>query len=214
MSSCPAQPSLHFSQVRKACEIFKLAVAAAQSLVLIAIPPIRSSPDCCSGKLAPGPTGRRKYNSCHKPEQGAEPTGGGQLPSVVVTGYLIPRVGVGPQPVTSYDQSYIQKTGYQNVTDVLQNLPIATGNFNPGVTPGFSFSPASASIALKDLLPNNTLVLVDGLRMPSSPFPQESRAVRSTLSTLIVFRWQPSIVSRFSMTAVAQFTVQTPWPGS
>jgi len=60
------------------------------------------------------------------------------------------------------------------VTDVLQSLPIATGNFNPGVTTGFSFAPAAASIALKDLGPNNTLVLVDGLRMPSFPFPQVS----------------------------------------
>jgi hypothetical protein len=55
------------------------------------------------------------------------------LQQVVVTGYLIPRIGEGPQPVTSYDQTYIQNTGYQNVTDVLQNLPGATGNFNPGV---------------------------------------------------------------------------------
>jgi iron complex outermembrane receptor protein len=100
--------------------------------------------------------------------------GGGQLEQVVVTGYLIPRVGQGPQPVTTYDQNYIKDTGYQNVTDVLQNLPSATGNFNPAVTSGFSFSPASASIALKGLPPNDTLVLVDGLRFPAFPFPQVS----------------------------------------
>ncbi|MFY9983611.1 MAG: TonB-dependent receptor [Chthoniobacterales bacterium] len=103
-------------------------------------------------------------------------TSGGQLQQVVVTGYLIPRIGEGPQPVTSYDQTYIQNTGYQNVTDVLQNLPGATGNFNPGVTTGFGFSPGGASIALKGLPPNDTLVLVDGLRMPSYPFPQVSTA--------------------------------------
>jgi iron complex outermembrane recepter protein len=107
---------------------------------------------------------------------GAQPSGGGELQQVVVTGYLIPRIGQGPQPVTSYDQQYIKNTGYQNVTDVLQTLPSATGNFNPAVTSGFSFSPASASIALKGLPPNDTLVLVDGLRMPSYPFPQESTA--------------------------------------
>ncbi|MBV8099397.1 MAG: Plug domain-containing protein, partial [Verrucomicrobia bacterium] len=110
------------------------------------------------------------------PAAGAAPSGGGELQQVVVTGYLIPRIGEGPQPVTSYDQQYIKNTGYQNVTDVLQTLPSATGNYNPAVTSGFSFSPASASIALKGLPPNDTLVLVDGLRMPSFPFPQQSTA--------------------------------------
>src|SRR6201984_214287 len=115
-------------------------------------------------------------NEANPAAAGAQPSGGGELQQVVVTGYLIPRIGQGPQPVTSYDQQYIKNTGYQNITDVLQTLPSATGNFNPAVTSGFSFSPASASIALKDLPPNNTLVLVDGLRMPSFPFPQVSSA--------------------------------------
>jgi iron complex outermembrane recepter protein len=115
--------------------------------------------------------------AANTPPAGQAPaTNGGELQTVTVTGYLIPRVGQGPQPVTNYDQSYIQKTGYQNLTDVLQNLPAATGNFNPGVTTGFGFSPGGASIALKGLPPNDTLVLVDGLRMPSYPFPQVSIA--------------------------------------
>jgi iron complex outermembrane recepter protein len=107
------------------------------------------------------------------PSPAAAPSGG-ELQQVVVTGYLLPRVGDGPQPIVNYDQNYIQKTGYQNVTDVLQNLPAATGNFNPGVTTGFGFSPGGASISLKGLPPNDTLVLIDGLRMPSYPFPQQS----------------------------------------
>lgn len=108
------------------------------------------------------------------PAAGENPAAGGELQTVTVTGYLLPRVGDGPQPITNYDQNYIQKTGYQNVQDVLQNLPAATGNFNPGVTTGFGFSPGGSSIALKGLPPNDTLVLVDGLRMPSYPFPQQS----------------------------------------
>jgi iron complex outermembrane recepter protein len=111
-------------------------------------------------------------NEANPAAAGAQPSGGGELQQVVVTGYLIPRIGEGPQPVTSYDQQYIKNTGYQNITDVLQTLPSATGNFNPAVTSGFSFAPASASIALKGLPPNDTLVLVDGLRFPSFPFPQ------------------------------------------
>jgi iron complex outermembrane recepter protein len=95
---------------------------------------------------------------------------------MTVTGYLIPRVGDGPQPVTSYDRDYIEKTGYQTVTDVLQNLPSAVGNFGPNTSTGFSFSPGSASIGLKGLPANDTLVLVDGLRYPQYPFPQISTA--------------------------------------
>jgi iron complex outermembrane receptor protein len=97
---------------------------------------------------------------------------GNELQQVTVTGYLLPHVGDGPQPVTSYDQTYITKTGDQNVADVLQSLPAATGNVNPGFIPGFGFQPGAASIALKGLLPNDTLVLVDGLRMPAYPFFQ------------------------------------------
>ncbi|MFZ0505477.1 MAG: TonB-dependent receptor [Chthoniobacterales bacterium] len=107
----------------------------------------------------------------------SSPSGEGeQLAPVTVTGYLIPRVGEGPQPVTNYDQEYIQKTGYQTVTDVLQNLPAAVGNFLPAVTAGISFSPGSASIGLKGLPPNDTLILVDGLRYPQYPLPQVSTA--------------------------------------
>lgn len=104
------------------------------------------------------------------------PTAGGELEQITVTGYLIPRIGEGPQPVTTLDRNYIDKTGSQTVADVLQNLPSALANFNPANTTGFSFSPGGASVALKGLLPNDTLVLVDGLRFPQSPFPQVSTA--------------------------------------
>jgi iron complex outermembrane receptor protein len=103
-------------------------------------------------------------------------TGGGELERITVTGYIIPRIGEGPQPVISYDKDYISKTGQQTVTDVLQNLPAATGNFNPNVTTGFGFSPGSASIGLKGLPPSDTLILVDGQRFPVSALPQQSTA--------------------------------------
>jgi iron complex outermembrane receptor protein len=172
MFRCPAQPGPHFSQVRKTCEIFGLVVAAAQALVLLAIAPIGRAQTANPANPPLDQPAVANPSPAVNLNPGTASSGGGLLPSVVVTGYLIPRVGEGPQPVTTYDQSYIQKTGYQTVTDVVQNLPIATGNFNPGVTTGFGFAPAAASIALKGLLANNTLVLVDGLRMPSFPFPQ------------------------------------------
>src|SRR5579864_3860413 len=103
---------------------------------------------------------------------GESQNSGSELQQVTVTGYLLPHVGDGPQPVTSYDQTYITKTGTQDVADVLQQLPAATGNVNPGFIPGFGFQPGGASVALKGLLPQDTLVLVDGLRMPAYPFFQ------------------------------------------
>ena len=76
--------------------------------------------------------------------------------------------------MTNYDRNYIEKTGNQTTSDILQNLPAAVGNVAPSSTTGFSFSPASASIGLKGLPPNDTLVLVDGLRFPQYPLPQIS----------------------------------------
>src|SRR6516225_5909464 len=107
---------------------------------------------------------------------GTAQTGGGELERITVTGYIVPRIGEGPQPVISYDKDYIAKTGQQTFSDVLQNLPASVGNFNPNVTTGFGFSPGAASIGLKGLPPNDTLVLVDGQRFPVSALPQQSVA--------------------------------------
>jgi iron complex outermembrane recepter protein len=96
---------------------------------------------------------------------------GGPLQRIVVTGYIIPRVGEGPQPVTTLDQEFITKQGDQTVAEVLQRLPMTAGNFGPTTNPGISASPASASVRLHGLPSNFTLVLVDGKRMPSFPFP-------------------------------------------
>jgi iron complex outermembrane receptor protein len=105
------------------------------------------------------------------PAAGQTATGGGELQKITVTGYILPRVGDGPQPVTTIDRDFISKLGVQTTQDALQTLPGAEGNWNPGVSTGFSPSPGSSSISLKGLPPNDTLVLVDGLRFPAYPFP-------------------------------------------
>ncbi len=120
----------------------------------------------------------RAHAQAPAPAPGPNPTSaneqGSPLQQITVTGYIIPRVGDGPQPVVSYDRNYIEKTGNQTVTDVIQNLPSAIGNFAPNTTTGFGFSPGAASVGLKGLPPNDTLVLVDGRRMPAAPFNQIS----------------------------------------
>ena len=114
-----------------------LAVAAVQSL-LVAIVPIAGAQTANPANPAADQPAAANPSPAVNPNPGSAPSGGGQLPTVVVTGYLIPRVGQGPQPVTTYDHTYIRDTGYQNLTDVVQTLPSATENFNPGVAAGFS----------------------------------------------------------------------------
>ncbi len=58
---------------------------------------------------------------------------GGQLQQITVTGYLIPRVGEGPQPVVTYDQDFIQKQANQTVSDVIRSLPYSNATLTPTV---------------------------------------------------------------------------------
>ena len=97
--------------------------------------------------------------------------GGGQLQQITVTGYVIPRIGDGPQPVVTLDQDYIEKRGQQNVAQVLESLPFANGNFNQSFNPGANSSPSSDAVNLRNIGVNGTLVLIDGLRYPLFPLP-------------------------------------------
>jgi iron complex outermembrane recepter protein len=107
-------------------------------------------------------------------EATAGPAAGGELQKVTVTGYLIPRIGDGPQPVTTLDQDFITKQADQTVSDVIARLPEAVGSLNPVTTAGNSFSPAEQAVGLKGLPYNATLTLVDGIRFPAAPFASNS----------------------------------------
>ena len=96
----------------------------------------------------------------------------GQLQTVTVTGYIVPRVGEGTQPVVTIDQTFIENQGDQTVSDVIQKLPQNQGAFTPIVNAGNSFSPAGSSASLYGLGFNTTLVLIDGYRQTLFPFPQ------------------------------------------
>src|SRR5690349_2473685 len=47
----------------------------------------------------------------------------GQLQTVTVTGYIVPRVGEATQPVTTIDSTFIENQGDQTISDVIQKLP-------------------------------------------------------------------------------------------
>jgi iron complex outermembrane receptor protein len=96
---------------------------------------------------------------------------GGQLQQITVTGYVIPRVGEGPQPVVSYDQEYVQKQAYQTVTDVLRGIPYNNAALSTYTNAAINSSPASAAVNLRGLGVNRTLTLVDGHRFPDFPIP-------------------------------------------
>ena len=96
----------------------------------------------------------------------------GQLQTVTVTGYIVPRVGEGTQPVSTIDETFIENQGDQTVSDVLQRLPQNTGAFTQQVNAGASFSPAGSAANLYGVGIGSTLVLIDGFRLTNGPFPQ------------------------------------------
>jgi iron complex outermembrane recepter protein len=97
---------------------------------------------------------------------------GGQLEQITVTGYVVPHVGEGAQPVTTLDRDFIERQGDQTVSEVLQRLPQNVAGFTPQVNSGLSFSPAASAVNLGGLGVNSTLVLIDGHRQTAFPFPQ------------------------------------------
>ena len=92
------------------------------------------------------------------------------LAPVIVTGYVIPRIGEGPQPIITLDQTFIQRQADQTVAQVLQRLPENLAPINQTLNVGNSFTPGAASANLRGLGPNSTLVLIDGHRQVPFPF--------------------------------------------
>jgi len=101
-------------------------------------------------------------------------TAGGELEKVTVTGYLIPRVGGGPQPVFTMDKDFIGKQSDQTINDVLNRYPGGLSQQNAMTFAGNSNSPASSAFGLRSLPAGDTLVLIDGYRFPSYPIPINS----------------------------------------
>jgi iron complex outermembrane recepter protein len=110
------------------------------------------------------------------PAPGPNPAGAtasnSRLEQMIVTGYVVPHVGEGAQPVTTLDRTFIDQQGDQTVSEVLQRLPQNVSGFTPQVFAGTSFSPAASAVNLQGLAVNSTLVLIDGHRQTAFPFPQ------------------------------------------
>jgi len=95
-----------------------------------------------------------------------------KLERVIITGYIVPRVGDGPAPVISLDNNYAQRRGATTMQNVLQSLPQNIGSFIPAVDAGLNSVPGASSVNLRGLGENNTLVLIDGQRQVPFPLAQ------------------------------------------
>jgi iron complex outermembrane receptor protein len=95
-----------------------------------------------------------------------------QFQRILVTGYVVPKIGLGPAPVVTLDQNFIAQQGDQSLSDVIERLPQNVAGFTPLVNAGGNFSPGSSAANLRGLGINSTLVLIDGLRQVPFPFPQ------------------------------------------
>ncbi len=118
------------------------------------------------------------------PSAGTGVVNEGQLQTVTVTGYVVPRVGEGTQPVATIDRTFIENQGDQTVSDVIQRLPQSIGSFTPIVNAGASFSPAGSATNLYGVGFNSTLILIDGFRQTLAPFPQNGFAPFIDLNTI------------------------------
>jgi iron complex outermembrane receptor protein len=130
-------------------------VTAAQLLLL-----------CTLGSTARAQTAAPNPAPANPPPGANAAPGGGELEQVTVTGYLIPRIGEGPQPVATLNQDFIQKQAYQTVNDVLNNYPGGISVQNTQTFTGNSNSEGGSTFSLKSLPPDSTLILIDGFRFP------------------------------------------------
>lgn len=91
-----------------------------------------------------------------------------EVETVVVTGSRIPQVGLySSSPVTAVNQQEIKYEGTTNVETLLNNLPGVFADFTETASNGAT---GQATVNLRGLGSQRTLVLVDGTRlMPSDP---------------------------------------------
>ncbi|MBC3807701.1 TonB-dependent receptor [Undibacterium seohonense] len=87
-----------------------------------------------------------------------------QVQKVEVTGSRIPSISIdGPSPVTQISAKDMKVDGVRNIEDVLNNLPQVFADQGGSIVNGAT---GTATVSLRGLGPNRTLVLVNGKRMP------------------------------------------------
>lgn len=91
-----------------------------------------------------------------------------ELDRVQVTGSRITRTQIeGATPVTTIDREDIEATGFQSVADVLRNNSF--NSFGSIREESGNTAQSQATLSLRGLGSNRTLILLNGRRMPGSP---------------------------------------------
>lgn len=107
-----------------------------------------------------------------------------ELEPVVVTGSHIPTIQrEGPSPVTRITSEDFDARGFTTVDEALNSLTQITGVAQNETMAG-TFTQNANSLALRDLGPGHTLVLVDGHRMAEYPMPYNSESNFVNLSAI------------------------------
>jgi len=134
---------------------FRMALAAC-----VGIPLIIASNAFAQNPLPPPPTGA------------APPTTAAEAERVIVTGSNIPTAEeVGPNPVDTYNQETISKSGERTTEQFLQSIPTVNANVVPQSNNenGTNTAVGAATIALRGFDARATLILIDGRRV--APYP-------------------------------------------
>ncbi|MFZ5843760.1 MAG: TonB-dependent receptor [Pseudomonadota bacterium] len=92
-----------------------------------------------------------------------------------VVGSHIKRTDIeGPSPILTIDRDNIEKSGYNNLQQLLEKLPVAgTGTFSTQGNNQDSTANGTAGISLRGMGADATLLLINGRRVSMSPFAQE-----------------------------------------
>ncbi|GAA0361028.1 TonB-dependent receptor [Bowmanella denitrificans] len=101
-------------------------------------------------------------------------TGMESLEKIQVTGSRIKRTDMeGPSPVQSIDRVDIERTGFQNLQQLLERLPVnGAGTFSTRNNSQDSTANGAAAVSLRGLGPDATLVLINGRRVGVSAFAE------------------------------------------
>jgi iron complex outermembrane receptor protein len=134
---------------------FRMALAAC-----VGIPLIITSNAFAQNPLPPPPTGA------------APPTTAAEAERVIVTGSNIPTAEeVGANPVDTYNQETMSKSGERTTEQFLQSIPTVNANVVPQSNNenGTNTAVGAATIALRGFDARATLILIDGRRV--APYP-------------------------------------------
>ncbi len=98
----------------------------------------------------------------------AAPKSSGRVEKIEVTGSHIKRIDVeGPSPVLTLDKDYLDRTGYNNVGDVLRDTTVASFGGGREASLSGGASTGASTTSLRGFGSDRILVLMDGKRLPT-----------------------------------------------